>query len=116
MDPSEREDFLPKHPGERSHGHGNEITLTLDSGLTDGVGRGQWVQLVGDGTVSTQATDDAGASLPFNAVLKHSAEPGEEVTVHVSGLIRAAEESPDGVGDLVDSFNDGSGDVLVRLR
>lgn len=106
----------PKNAGDRAYGHGDEITLELtgslsadDPGVADGkLEKGRFVQLDGNGGVSrivADANDTTGDFIydgEYDAVLKHGAEIGDEVTVHLRGAQRVAEpqESPgDGTSD-----------------
>ena len=94
---------IPKNAGDRGFGHGNTITLTLDGGSVAG---GEWVTLNGDGTVSPGGED---------GVAKHSREDGEELAVHLAGVVRAVEDNAEADTTLVYDGYD-NGDVLVRLR
>lgn len=109
----------PKNAGDRAYGHGNEITLELVEGDTadpydSSVAKGLFVNLDGDGGVY-RPTDGAGAAndpLEYDAVLKHSAELGDEVTVHLRGAQRVAETQD--VWPVVEGYD--NGDELIVLR
>ena len=121
MDPSERQEA--KNPGDRGYGFGNEVTLTLDPNASidgDQLDAGFWVELDGAGgvTAAFEDTDSDGNPDSYThlqeGVLKHSAEPGDEVTVHLSGVVRADGVSADVECQQIDSYDDGT--ALVRIR
>lgn len=109
----------PKNAGDRGFGHGDQITVELsnidaDVSQTNADGeliRGHFVDFVGDGTV--ERTDDGtGYTGSYEAVLKHSAAEGDDVTIHNRGVVRVAESGHS--FPVIDSFN--NGDELIVLR
>ena len=113
----------PKNAGDRGYGHGDEITLELtalddaESAVTDGeLPKGYFVDFDGQGGVErvggADDTDDYAGTGAFEAVLKHSAEVGDEVTVHLRGAQRVAEAQD--VWPVLDTYD--GGDELIALR
>lgn len=104
---------VPKNPGDRAYGHGDEITFELASADSDTnadgeLPRGYFVDFNGDGTVTRLA--DMPTNGNYDAVLKHTAAPGDDVTCHLRGAVRVAET---GHGyDVIDTVD---GDEIVQL-
>lgn len=107
----------PKNPGDRGFGHGDQITLEFDVAdpedadlNEDGkLPAGYFVNFDGDGGVVRQDVDN------MDAVLKHDAEPGELVTVHVRGAIRVAEDpAAETEWPVITALDDD--DYLIALR
>lgn len=126
MDPSERTERHPKHPGERGFGHGNTVTLELadrgneaDSFEEDDGGkylpRGTWIRTNGDGTFSAYDDYDGGAGeeAAFDGVLKHTRYVGDEGSVHLQGVVRVY-DNEDEADSVLDVFDDGDALVLIN--
>lgn len=128
----------PKNAGDRAYGHGDEITFELSVGTKsevdlnedDELPAGYFVDFDGAGGVARADQNDGstdvayglgddsttdGTEASYDAVLKHSAEDGEQVTVHLRGAQRVAESQD--VWPVVDEYaDDGTGDKLIVLR
>jgi len=91
----------PKNAGDRAYGHGDQVTLEL---VNADVEAGDFVNLVGDGTVDVDDTE-------YDAVAKHSAESGDDLAVHLRGVVRVGED-PTGEWPVVDDY-DGDGWLIV---
>lgn len=110
----------PKNPGDRGYGHGDQITFEFVEG-DDGtvsydsdVNAGLFVNFDGDGGVYRPSTiDNADDPLAYDGVVKHSASLGDDVTVHVRGAPRVAEDPTDEWPVLKDF---GDGEYLIALR
>lgn len=120
----DREDH-PKNPGERALGHGDSMTLELADGSASGgtaldgyvssIAEGEFVDLNEQGGVYRPSTiDDTDEPLQHEAVAKHSADLGEEVAVHLQGVIRVREYPDDADHKVLDEYP--NGDYLVLLE
>lgn len=108
----------PKNAGDRAYGHGDEITLEYDSGVSGAaeLGAGYFVDFAGNGVVvpAGEVSDGGTGTEPaeYDGVLKNSAGVGDEVTVHLRGAQRVAETQD--VWPVVDTYD--GGDELIVLR
>ena len=80
----------PKNPGDRGFGHGDQVTLEYNEspGGPAELEAGYFVNFDGEGGVYRPEDD---VDLTYDGILKHDAEDGELVTVHVRGAIRSGE-------------------------
>ena len=95
----------PKNAGDRAYGHGDTVTLEL---VSADVEAGDFVKLVGDGTVDGEPADSE-----YDAVAKHSAESGDDLAVHLRGVVRVGGSATDSDWPVIDTVD---GDDLVVLR
>ena len=87
----------PKNAGDRAYGHGDTVTLEL---VDADVEAGDFVELPGDGTVSGDGAGD-------DAVAKHGAEVGDDLAVHLRGVVSGSDWPV---------IDDVDGDDLIVLR
>ena len=102
-------DEHPKNAGDRAYGHGDTVTLELAG--DDDVEGGDFVDLVGDGTVDADPNGDG--SLEYEAVAKHGAEVGDDLAVHLRGVVRVGEDASGSDWPVIDDVD---GDDLIVLR
>ena len=119
-------DDHPKNAGDRGFGHGDSITLELGDGSASGdtaaggyvssVSAGEFVDLNGEGGVYRASTvDDTDEPLQYEAVAKHDADVGDDLTVHLQGAVRVSEDpTADADHKILDSYS--NGDYLVLLE
>jgi len=100
----------PNSPGELAFDRGQSITLEATEQLT----AGQFVTFDGSGGVG--AAGDLTDTGHVDAVVRHDAASGDDVTVHTYGVVRVTEDATaqDHVTKVA-GFS-GSSDILVKLN
>lgn len=100
---------IPLNPGDRAYGHGDQVTFDFDGEEGDSVEKGDWVEFHETENMTVVLPDDTEPS--YDAVVKHAAEAGEKVTVHLRGVVRAKPEAHD--YPVVQTYDDDNTELVV---
>ena len=106
---------LPQNPGDRAYGHGDEVTLDVDSSVGD-FDAGTWLLVGENRNVTGLAALDGTEDKDKLVVAKQGATGDETVTGIFRGMVRADDfaDAASRQYPAMDTYGDGS--ALFRLQ